>query len=282
SENILRRINSLSAYIGGDFKASGIKWISNAPKNPFEFSMPRASGLIILNDFYTLAPIAIMEGAVISSTRTGANSGVAANYLANKESKSLGLVGAGVQNRTQLLAMSNVLNKLEHVKVMDIDLNKANKYAEEMSPKVGINIKVLKLPKEDIKDADVFITATEDKKHLIKYEWIKTGALYIHIGNHESEFDVIKKANKIVVDDWKKIKQRGVSSIALMHKNEEINDSDIYAQLGDIVNHKKAGRFNEEEFIYFNCVGMGIQDVAFASVIYSIAKEKRIGDILNL
>src|SRR5699024_1479300 len=123
--------------------------------------------------------------------------------------------------------------------VMDINLKKAKEFANEMASKVGINIKVVESPKEAIENSDVFITATETKKPVVKYDWIKPGALYIHIGNHESEFEVINKADKIVVDDWGKIKQRGVSSIALMHANGRINNSDIHAQLGEIVNKKK-------------------------------------------
>ena len=249
SEINLGRINSLSAYIGGKFKVTGTKWISNAPMNPQKYSMPRTPDLIILNNYNTLAPKSVMDGMLISATRTGADSGVAASYLAHKNSKTLGLVGAGLENRTQLLAMSKVLRYLKFVKVMDIDLNKAKEFSSEMSPKIGINIEVLKSPEEVIKNSDVFITATATKKPIVKYEWIKSGALYIHVGSHETEFEVVDKADKIIVDDWEKIKQRGVSSIALMHKDGKICDSNIYAQLGDIVNRKKNGRVNDHEFI---------------------------------
>lgn len=282
SESTRGRINSMPASIGGGFESVGIKWISSAPQNPDKFGLPRATGMIILNDYETLAPVCIMDGMLLSAMRTGANSGVAAKYLAKKESEVLGLVGAGVQNRTQLLAMNHVNNNLKEVKIADLNMDRARNFAEEMSSKVNIPIKVVENAEKAVRGSDIVITATVTKKPIVKKNWISEGTLYIHVGSHECEFDVIDSADKIVVDDWEELKHRGVESISIMYKEGLFDESKIHGHLGEVVNSVKSGRTNNKEFIYFNSVGLGIQDVALSSIIYQRAKERNIGQKLSL
>ncbi|MEJ8766084.1 ornithine cyclodeaminase family protein [Oceanobacillus sp. HCA-5259] len=282
SETTRGRVNSMPASIGGEFQSVGIKWISSSPTNPDKYGLPRASGIIILNDYETLFPKAIMDGMLLSAMRTGANSGVAAKYLAREDSKVLGLIGAGAQNKTQLMAMKSVLKNLTEVKINDLNKERAHLFAEEMNEKVNLPIKVVDTAEEAVRGSDVFITATVSKTPIVKYEWIDKGSLYLHVGSHECEYEVIEKADKIVVDDWEELKHRGVETISLMYAEGEFNESRIDAQLGEIVNNIKHGRMNNDEFIYFNSVGMGIQDVALASVVYEKAVEKKIGKQLNM
>jgi len=280
SETSKGRINSMPAYIGGKYDSCGIKWISSAPMNPIEKNLPRASGVIILNDSDTLLPYAIMDGTLISAMRTGAISGVVAKYLAKENSKVLGLVGAGVQNRTQLIALRAALNDLEVIKIYDIDLKRAESFAKDLEQQIGMEIKVVDSAEQAVRNSDIFVTATVTEKPIIKKEWIEDGALYIHVGSHECEFDVITCSNKIVVDDWEELKHRGVETISIMYKNGLIKDENIYAHLGEIINGKKKGRENNREKIYFNSVGMGIEDVAIAKLIYQRATEGDIGQKL--
>lgn len=282
SESTRGRINSMPAAIGGDFSSVGIKWISSAPQNPDKFGIPRATGIIILNDYETLLPVSIMDGMLLSAMRTGANSGVAAKYLAKKDSEVLGLVGAGVQSKTQLLAMHQVMKNLKKVKVADLNTHRAKSFADEMSKKINIPVEVVDSAELAVRDSDVVITATVTKTPIVKAEWISEGTLYIHVGSHECEFDVIDKADKIVVDDWEELKHRGVETISIMYKEGKFDPARIHAQLGQVVNSVKSGRENDKEFIYFNSVGLGIQDVALASVIFEKAKEKNIGQDINL
>lgn len=282
SETTRGRVNSMPASIGGEFQSVGIKWISSSPTNPDKYGLPRASGIIILNDYENLFPKAIMDGMLLSAMRTGANSGVAAKYLAREDSKVLGLIGAGAQNKTQLMAMKSVLKNLTEVKINDLNKERAHLFAEEMNEKVNLPIKVVDTAEEAVRGSDVFITATVSKTPIVKYEWIDKGSLYLHVGSHECEYEVIEKADKIVVDDWEELKHRGVETISLMYAEGEFNESRIDAQLGEIVNNIRHGRINNDEFIYFNSVGMGIQDVALASIVYEKAVEKKIGKQLNM
>lgn len=282
SESTRGRINSMPASIGGDFNSVGIKWISSAPQNPEKYGMPRATGVIILNDYETLMPIAIMDGMLLSAMRTGANSGVVAKYLAKENSEVLGLIGAGVQNKTQLLAMKHVMGNLKKVKIADLNKERAESFADEMSKKVNLPIEVVDKAEEAVRNSDVVITATVTKKPIVQADWISEGALYIHVGSHECEFDVIEKADKVVVDDWEELKHRGVETISIMYAEGKFQENEIHAHLGEVVNAVKPARTNDKEFIYFSSVGLGIQDVALASVIYERAREKNIGKELDL
>ncbi|MGY3718078.1 2,3-diaminopropionate biosynthesis protein SbnB [Sutcliffiella cohnii] len=282
SESTIGRINSMPAYIGGDFKAVGIKWIASSPKNPQVYGLPRANGLTVLNDPDTLIPISVMDGTLLSAMRTGANSGVAAKYLAKKDSKTIGLIGAGVQNRTQLLALLEVMENIQTIKVCDLDAERANKFAKEMSEMTGHLIQVVPNAEEAVRGSDIFVTATVTKKPIVKREWIEKGSLYLHVGSHECEFDVIEEADKVVVDDWEELKHRGVETISIMYAQGIYDGSKIHANLGELVSGKKAGRENDNEIIYFNSVGLGIQDVALSSIIYKNALEKGIGTKLSL
>lgn len=281
SESTIGRINSMPAYIGGEFNAVGIKWIASSPKNPKLYGLPRANALIILNHPDTLVPNAVMDGTLISAMRTGANSGVAAKYLANENTEVLGLIGAGVQNRTQLLAILHVMKNIKQIKIADLDLERAQNFAEEMKEKTGYTIDVVNSAEEAVRGSDIFVTATVTKNPIVKKDWIKQGALYLHVGSHECEFDVIETADKVVVDDWEELKHRGVETISIMFNQGLYDGSKIHANIGEVVAGAKSGRENANEFIYFNSVGMGIQDVALASVIYQKAVEKNIGTKLN-
>lgn len=282
SESTRGRINSMPASIGGDFNSVGIKWIGSSPSNPEKHNLPRASAIIVLNDYETFIPKVIMDGMLISALRTGANSGVAAKYLAKKESEVVGLIGAGAQSKTQLLALHHVLPNLKTVKIFDLNSERSNEFSKEMSGKLNLNIEVVHSAEDAVRGSDVFVTATVTKEPIVKAEWIEKGMLYLHVGSHESHFDVIHRADKVVVDDWEELKHRGVETLPIMFEQGEFDPKNIYGQIGEIVNNVKAGRENNEEFIYFNSVGMGIQDVALASVIYENAKNSNVGEELEL
>ena len=276
------RINAMPGAIGGEINAVGIKWIASNPQNPFKRQLPRASALIILNDPESLIPIAVMDGTVISAARTGANTGVAAKYLARKNSKVLGLIGAGVQNRTQMMAVLSVLPGLQEIRVFDINKARAMDFATEMAGQAGQPIHVMDTARETVAGADVFITATATKDPIIEADWIEPGVLYSHVGSHECTFEAILKMDRRIVDDWEQIKHRGVESLAIMHKNGMITDDAISGEIGAIVDGAVPARTSDAERIYFNTVGLGIQDVALASLIYNRALKKDIGVPLKL
>jgi ornithine cyclodeaminase len=275
------RINAMPAYVGGTFDVAGLKWIASVPSNPDRHGVPRATALIILNDPHDGWPCAVMDGTVISAMRTGAATGVAAKYLARKDSEVVGIIGAGVQGRTQLMSLNEIL-RIDRVKVYDIRKEKSRQYAKEMEKLLKLRIEIADSVHSAAKEADVLVTATMAHEPIVKKDHIEEGMFYSHVGGYEDEYDVASYCQKIVVDDWEQVKHRGAQTLALMHKDGVLQDSQIYAELGEIIAGKKKGREDPAERIYFNAVGLGTVDLAVAHRIYKRAEKMGLGRKLIL
>lgn len=282
SEETRGRINAMPSYIGGEFNMSGIKWIGSGPANPFKYGLPRASALIVLNDPETMIPIAVMDGAVISAIRTGAVTGICSKYLAPSNSKTVGLFGAGVQSRTQLMALKAALPELEKALVYDISFERCESFAADMSKLLNIEVIVNQDRLNLIENSDIIVTATTATEPLVHGREIKKGCYIAHIGGNEVDDELIYKADKIIVDDWETDKHRMGDTLAYMFHDGKIGDDKIYGSVSDLVCGKKSGRTNDDEIIYTSNVGLGIYDVAIACRIYKKALEINAGNTLEL
>ena len=277
------RINAMPAYVDGDIDRCGIKWIAGFPKNPWEHNLPRATGLIIINDSWTGIPLAIMDCTLISAMRTGAVTGVGAKYLARKDSEIVAMIGGGVQARTQLEALTNVLHNLKEVRVFDIRKEVAEKYAKDMSEKTGLRVLAVDSPRDAVVGADIIVTVTVADEPIVKDAWVKEGSFFSHVGSYqEEEYEVVLHSDKIVVDVWEHVLHRKTPVLAKMYLDGTLSKDRIYANLGEIILGKKKGRENDKERIFFSPIGLGSEDVAVASMIYLKAKEKGLGTVLSL
>lgn len=273
------RINAMPAYLGGEVNMAGVKWIGSNPDN-VNHGLPRASALTILNDPVTKLPVCIMDGTSISAMRTGAAGGVAVKYLSKPDSKVLLVFGAGVQSRTQLEAACCVRPSLTECYVYDPFTEKAEAFAREMSEKLGVSVTAVTDPKPVCQKADVVITATVASEPILHSDWVSPGCTYVHIGGNECTYGTILKADKIVFDVWRDVLHRQGSTAAVMGAKGLLPDSRIYADIGDIISGKKPGRESDKEYIYFNAVGMGAEDIAVGTRLYRKALEKGVGMVL--
>jgi ornithine cyclodeaminase/alanine dehydrogenase-like protein (mu-crystallin family) len=144
---------------------SGMKAIGYNTKNPNR-NIPTITAVILLHDPITSAPIAILDGTSLTALRTGAAAAVAAKYLARKQSKKAAIIGAGVQGRTQLLGLNEVLN-LEEARIYDISKEAVNNYVESMKEKLDILLIPASSVKQAIVDADIIATATPSKEPIV-------------------------------------------------------------------------------------------------------------------
>ncbi|WP_299095421.1 ornithine cyclodeaminase family protein [uncultured Metabacillus sp.] len=161
TEETRGRIMTMPSYLGGDIDVAGMKWIPSMPENPKKIGQPRASAIIILSDPHNGFPLAIMDGTIVSAMRTGAATGIAAKYLANPDSRTVGIIGAGVQSRTQLMAVTSVFkNQIEQIKVFDLNEEKTRQFAKEMQLELNVNVVNAASAEEAIRDSDIVITAT--------------------------------------------------------------------------------------------------------------------------
>jgi ornithine cyclodeaminase len=279
-ENIYGRINAMPGFIGGEYNVLGIKWIGSGPSN-LKIGLPRASVTVVLNDADTKLPIAIADGTTVSAKRTGAVGGIAIKYLAKNNAKTMLICGAGAQGRTQLEAALVECPTLNKVYIYDLYFDRSEQFAKEMNEKHGIEVIPVKNIKDAAEDSDIIVTVTLATEPFIEYEWLKKGALVMNMADYEVSYDCVSKADLIVCDTWEGIKHRMISTVALMYKEGIIKDEDIDAELGEIINKKKSGRENDDQIIYFNAVGMGIEDITVVAHAYRLAKEKGLGVNVN-
>jgi ornithine cyclodeaminase len=275
------RINGLCASIGGPLRAMGMKWIASFPANRAR-GLPRASALIILNSPDTGLPLTVMDGTLISAMRTGAITGLGLKYLAPRGSRKAALVGAGVQAHTQILALITALPQLEEIAVFSRSPEGAETLAEESQRHWQAPVVLAGSIREALRDADVAVPCTTSHEPFIQAEYIKAGALTVQLSHHECEFKVVSECSKIVVDNWDVVTHRGTVTPAIMHAQGLLRREDIHATLGELILGRKPGRENEGERIHFVHQGMGIEDVALAWCVYSIARQRGLGQRLRL
>ena len=195
----------------------------------------------------------------------------------------IGFIGAGEQAKLHLLGLKAARPGLKVCKL-------ASKYPEEET--VFIRQLSRYLPdmqfiacngnmEAAMRDSDILVTATSAQAPLLKADWIKEGAFYSHIGGWEDEYAVVQKADKIVCDDWQTVKHR-TQTVSRCYKDGVIGDSDIYANIVELLDGSKPGRENEKEFIYFNAVGLAYTDISIAYAMYTRAREAGKGHMQDL
>lgn len=267
-EKSQNRINCLPAGLRKD-NVYGMKWVSVFPGNPKLYGLQNLSAVILLSELQHGFPKAFMEGTLCSNLRTAATSAVAAKYLARKNSTTIGFIGAGEQAKSHLLSMLSVMPTIKTCKVASRTTNSEQKFVMQMSRLCpNVNFVTCNSNYElAATGCDIIVTAISGQETILQAEWIKSGALYCHVGGLEDAFTVPAKANKIVCDDWSVVKHR-TQTISRMYKQGLLSDKDIYANLDEIITGKKAGRESEDEFIYFNTVGMSFVDVMLANHMY--------------
>jgi len=296
-----RRVMAMVGYLGGDFNICGVKWYGSNKANPREFGLHRSIHIVVLNDVVTGLPIAIMEGNFLSAMRTGATVGVAAKYLAKKDAKVLGIIGAGVIGRTCLMALADVLTNLTEVKVFDIIKNKAETFSNEMSEKLNLKIYATNSYEEAVVKSDVISVAASGKNPpLIKDEWLRDGSLLI-LSASIAPIKELYINNKLVADDWKqhlkwisdqeernKIEPSDTSYsdhactyIEQLIKEKKIQENRVI-DLFEILRDRNKGRIDDKEKIIYINGGLPMEDLAWGYKIYKKALEKNIGQQLYL
>ncbi len=269
-------IHAMPAYIPA-LNSAGIKWVSGFPEN-YKRNLPYITGLLILNDHKTGLPLAVMDCVWITAMRTAAATAVAARRLARPESSVLGVLGCGVQGRTNTEAL-NVLFPLERVMAYDVDPKAARSYADEISSRFDLDVTAVDKPKEAVTGCDIVVTAGPILKTphaTIQAGWMDEGA-FASLVDFDSYWHpaAMKETSKFCTDD---IPQ-------LLHYKEVGYFQDIppiHADLGELVLGVKPGRENPTERTMTCNLGLAMDDMAVAPTIYKQALEKGIGTWLPL
>ena len=271
----------MPAYMPSDTGgALAIKVVSLFPDNPARgLSYIQAAVLVLESD--TGRAIALLEGSTLTAIRTGAGSGAAIDLLSRKDSKRVAIFGAGAQGRTQLEAACSSRN-IETVFIFNPAQEKANSFAKEMAGHNSIpqDIRVAQSPREALENADIICTATTSFKPVFDDIYVRPGTHISAVGAYTPEMqelpiETVARA-RIVVDSYATVMEEAGDIVQAIRAGV-IQESDIHAELGEIVLGKKTGRESEDEITFFKSVGNAIQDAVAARLALQNARAMGLG-----
>ena len=269
-------IHAMPAYIPA-MHSAGVKWVSGFPENQ-KHGLPYITGLLILNDPETGLPISVMDCEWITAMRTAAATAVAARRLARPESALVGILGCGVQGKTNTEAL-NVLFPLKKVMAYDVNPETVRSFAQEISSRFDLQVLPVDTPQQAVTGCDMVVTAGPilKKPHsTIRAGWWDKGT-FASLVDFDSYWhpDALKEADKFCTDDVPQL--RHYQQVGYFQ-----DIPPVHADLGELVAGKKPGRETPTERTIACNLGLAMDDMAVAPTIFHRAVEKGIGVWLPL
>jgi len=269
-------LHAMPAFIPG-IDSAGMKWVGGYPEN-YKKSLPYITGLLVLNDTATGVPYALMDCTWITAIRTAAATALTARHLALPGSRSLAILGCGVQGRYNLETVASIFD-LDRVRIYDVSAETTGHYVEEMQPRFDGTIEIAENPENAVRDADIVVTAGPflmDPTPAISFDWIKPGALICPLDlDSYVKPEVFLKSGLLLTDDlgqFNHFKKNGLFGSC----------PETIVELCHVVSGKLPGRKNDREVITAVNIGLALEDMAVAPLIYRRALERAIGLWLEL
>jgi ornithine cyclodeaminase/alanine dehydrogenase-like protein (mu-crystallin family) len=233
----------------------GQKIVTFYPPNA-EKGIATHMAIILLNDPQTGAPLAIMDGRLITEMRTAAVSAAATKLLAPKDSKVLAILGSGVQGRSHVEAL-RLVRQFEEIRAWSPNKSHAEQFAKEIGAKVTS-------AEDAVRGADVVVTATSSKTPVLHGKWLKAGCHVNAVGACRPdwrELDDDAMRNVVFVD----------SREAAMKESGDVilSRAKIHAELGEAFAGKVPSRANE--ITIFKSLGMAVEDITAALLVHRAA-----------
>lgn len=269
-------IHAMPAYIPA-LGSAGMKWVSGYPQNRAR-GLPYITGLLVLNDPDTGLPLTVMDCVWITAKRTGAATAVAARHLARPNSEVVGILGCGVQGRSNLEAL-RVLFPIKRVMAYDVDPLAQQRYREEMTEQFGLEVVAVAEPKHAVVGCDIVVTAGPILRvphATIQPGWLGRGA-FASLVDFDSYWhpDALAEADKFCTDD-----------VAQLEHYREIgyfqHIPPIHADMGELVTGRRPGRETPSERTMACNLGLALDDMATAPLVYRRALELGVGTWLSL
>jgi len=263
-----------------DSEALAIKVVSLFPKN-LERGLAFIQAAVLVLEADTGCTLALLEGSSLTAIRTGAASGASIDLLARKNSKVVAIFGAGAQGRTQLEAACTA-RRIESVFIFDTDPDKAKTFARELAAQGPVpgDIRVTVSSREAVEKADIICTATTSTTPVFEDGDIKPGTHISAVGAYTPEMceipaETVQRA-RIVVDS-RSASMEEAGDIIQPIRAGLFTESQIHAELGEIVLGKKEGRKSESEITFFKSVGIAVQDAMAAQLALQNARKMKLG-----
>ena len=254
--------NSMPAYIG-PMDVAGIKVVGGYDGNK-ALGLPYIKANLLVTDSRTGILRALVSGDYINDLRTGAQPAIMARLLA-ASTDVVTIIGTGLQGYTSLLCMSKVLD-MKEVRLSDISEAAMDRFIARFPEDVPFRFVKCRSNEEACRGADVIITVTNANANLVEEPWVKEGGLVMTMGSfRETSFDVVRKADKIAVDQVGQSLHRGnLKELAAMG---EITADSFDILIPEVLAGKMPARTNPKDRIYAQIIGTGMLDVACAGLL---------------
>ena len=268
----------MPAYRHGEQGAFGMKAICVFPGNP-SIGKDAHQGLVMLFSQETGEPLALMNASQITATRTAAVSAVATRLLARPDASDLGIIGAGVQARTHLVALACV-RSIKRARVACRNPDHADRLVREMQDKVKFPIEAVSTNEAAVRNADIVVTATSAHEPVLRRDWIADGAHINAIGTHSPqsrEIDTDTMAAARIFADRRESVLNEAGDYLLAAQEGAVTPESIIAEVGEVIIESKKGRTSVAEITLFKSLGLAIEDVVCAEYLFRKAQAEDAG-----
>lgn len=263
--------------------AAGVKIVGDFVNN-YQLGLPSEFAILNLFDPETGKPLAILDATAITEMRTGATTALGAKYLAKKNSKILGHIGARGSSYWNIRFLDSLFD-FDEIRVHSRRAESREALGERLAKELGKKIMVLDNWEDTIRGADIVVEAARlpAPEPLLKTEWIKKGALVMPYGTMSAvELSLSDIMSKVLVDDWGQCKKGLPYGALRQHVDSgKITEENLHAELCQVVSGKKAGRENDDETILFWHRGLSLADVALGKAMLEKAEKLKIGQSLR-
>ncbi|MCI0400633.1 MAG: ornithine cyclodeaminase family protein [Gammaproteobacteria bacterium] len=268
----------MPSYISGDHAAYGLKAICVFPGNPAK-GKDAHQGAVLLFSAETGELLAMMNASAITAIRTAAVSGVATDLLAREDACNLAIIGAGVQARTHLAAMSQV-RSIRRCRIASRNVEHVRRFTEEMQRSVQFPLEPVETVEKALEDADLIVTVTTAKEPIVRRESISPGVHLNVVGSstpNAREVDTATMVASTLFVDRRESTTNEAGDYLFALREGAIGPDHIRAEIGEVLTGEKAGRTSTEEITLFKSLGLAIEDLAVAEYLYRKAKELNAG-----
>lgn len=246
--------------------------------------LPSHLATILLLDPETGALLAIMDGRYITEARTAAVSAVSARFLARAQASTLALIGSGVQARSHLEALQQV-RQLKEVRVWSPRHQSREQFIADMSPRFGVAIHEAESAQAAVRGADLIVLATASHMPVVESEWVEAGAHVMCVGacrpDQREMAPALVKRSRLYVDS--RAASLVESGDVVMNIADGLFDkTHVRGELGELVLGRVAGRAADTDVTVFKSLGMAVEDVVAADLVFRRASETGAGTELTL
>jgi ornithine cyclodeaminase/alanine dehydrogenase-like protein (mu-crystallin family) len=228
--------------------------------------------------------LSLIEADWLGGMRTGAASGLATKYLARPDAPVVGLIGSGKQALMQVLGICAV-RQVSTVFVYSRRLVECEMFCSDLMHRLSIEVVPVASPRQAIEKADIVITATTSPEPVLPGDWLKSGCHINAIGSNwanRRELDVatLQRSSVIVTDSQEQAHAEAGDFI--IPANEGLFDWSRVADLAEVVAGHGPKRELASDITLYKGVGIALEDVATAAHVYTLARERGVGEEMNL